>query len=240
MKDQSGIRINRYLAMSGLGARRAVERLVREGRVVVDGVVVDDLAFRVPPGAAVSVGGKEVSPRRCFRYVAYHKRRGILTTTRDPFRRRTVRDELPRQLRDLKPVGRLDGDTEGLLLLTDDGSFAQRVAHPSFGVVKKYVVEVSGRMTKKDVGTLERGVELSDGHMGKVKVDYVKGTPVGSTVSVSARYGRKRMIRQMFAALGHKVKVLLRVAVGPVTLGRLRSGEWRELTQEEVAALGED
>ena len=240
MKDQSGIRINRYLAMSGLGARRAVERLVREGRVVVDGVVVDDLAFRVPPGAAVSVGGKEVSPRRCFRYVAYHKRRGILTTTRDPFNRRTVRDELPRQLRDLKPVGRLDGDTEGLLLLTDDGSFAQRVAHPSFGVVKKYVVEVSGRMTKKDVGTLERGVELSDGHMGKVKVDSVKGTPVGSTVSVSARYGRKRMIRQMFAALGHKVKVLLRVAVGPVTLGRLRSGEWRELTQEEVAALGED
>lgn len=240
MKDQSGIRINRYLAMCGLGARRAVERLVREGRVVVDGTVVDDLAFRVPPGAAVSVGGKEVSPRRRFRYVAYHKRRGILTTTRDPFRRRTVRDELPRQLRDLKPVGRLDGDTEGLLLLTDDGSFAQRVAHPSFGVVKKYVVDVTGRITKKDVGTLERGVELSDGHMGKVKVDSVKGTPVGSTVSVSARYGRKRMIRQMFAALGHKVKVLLRVAVGPVTLGCLRPGEWRELTQEEVAALGDD
>lgn len=240
MRGQSGIRINRYLAMCGLGARRAVERLVMEGRVVVDGAVVDDLAFRVPSGAAVSVGGKEVSPRRRFRYVAYHKRRGILTTTRDPFRRRTVRDELPRQLRDLKPVGRLDGDTEGLLLLTDDGSFAQRVAHPSFGVVKRYVVEVSGRITKKDVGTLERGVELSDGHMGKVKVDSVKGTPVGSTVSVSARYGRKRMIRQMFAALGHKVKVLLRVAVGPVTLGRLRPGEWRELTQEEVAALSED
>ena len=238
MRDQRGIRINRYLAMCGLGARRAVERLVKEGRVAVDGAVVDDLAFRVPPGAAVSVGGKEVRPRRRFRYVAYNKKRGVLTTTRDPHRRRTVRDELSRQLRDLKPVGRLDGDTEGLLLLTDDGSFAHRVAHPSFGVVKKYVVVVEGRVTKKDVAALERGVELEEGHIGKVNVGSVKRSGAGSTVSVSAVYGRKRMIRQMFAVLGHKVKALRRVAVGPVKLSRLRPGEWRELTEEEVAALG--
>lgn len=240
MSDRRGIRINRYLAMCGLGARRAVERLVREGRVVVDGAVVDDLAFRVPAGAAVSVGGRAVTPRRRFRYVAYHKRRGVLTTTRDPHRRRTVRDELPGQLRDLKPVGRLDGDTEGLLLLTDDGSFAQRVAHPSFGVVKRYVVDAEGRVTKKDVAALERGVELSDGHIGKLRVDSVERAGAGSSVKVSAVYGRKRMIRQMFAALGHKVKVLRRVAVGPVTLGRLRPGEWRELSEEEVAALSGD
>jgi 23S rRNA pseudouridine2605 synthase len=239
MRGQRGIRINRYLAMCGLGARRAVERLVKEGRVAVDGALVDDLAFRVPPGATVSVGGRAVRPRRCFRYVAYHKRRGVLTTTRDPFRRTTVRDELPRELRDLKPVGRLDGDTEGLLLLTDDGSFAQRVAHPSFGVVKRYVVEVGSRVTKKEVAALERGVKLEDGHVGKVKVGSVKRSGAGSVVSVSAVYGRKRMIRQMFAALGYKVKALRRVAVGPVTLGGLRPGEWRDLTEEEVAALGD-
>jgi 23S rRNA pseudouridine2605 synthase len=237
MSDPRGIRINRYLAMCGLGARRAVERLVTEGRVTVNGAVVGDLAFRVPPRAAVSVDGKAVRPRQRFRYIAYYKRRGVLTTTRDPQRRRTVRDELPRQLRDLKPVGRLDGDTEGLLLLTDDGAFAQRVAHPSFGVAKKYVVEVEGRVTRQDVAALERGIELTDGHIGKVRVQSAERKGAGSTVKLSAYYGRKRMIRQMFAALGYKVKMLLRVGVGPVTLGRLRPGEWRDLTDEEVTAL---
>lgn len=236
MDGGRGIRVNRYLAMCGLGARRAVERLVTEGRVRVDGVVAD-LASRVAPGATVSVDGGVVKPRRRFRYVAYYKRRGILTTTRDPLRRRTVRDELPRELRDLKPVGRLDADTEGLLILTDDGSLAQRVAHPSFGVAKKYVVVVEGRVTKNDVGALERGIELRDGHVGRVSVDAVERRGPVSTVSVSTEFGRKRMIRQMFAALGYKITLLRRVAVGPVSLGRLRPGEWRDLTDEEVAIL---
>ncbi len=232
-----GIRINRYLAMCGLGARRAVERLVAEGRVEVDGAVVADLSLRVGPGAAVSVDGKAVTARRRFRYVAYYKKRGVLTTTRDPFRRATVRRGLPGHLRDLKPVGRLDADSEGLLLMTDDGSFAHRVAHPSFGVVKRYVVEVEGRVTREDVGALERGVQLLDGHVGKVKVESVDKAARGSTVSLSVNYGRKRMLRQMFGVLGHKVTVLRRVAVGPVGLGGLRPGEWRDLTPEEVEAL---
>lgn len=237
MESRRGIRINRYLAMCGLGARRAVERLVAEGRVKVDGDVVADLSFRVARGATVAVDGRAVTAPPVFRYVAYYKRRGVLTTTRDPFRRRTVRRELPRDLRDLKPVGRLDADSEGLLLMTDDGSFAHRVAHPSFGVVKKYVVEVEGRVARGDVEALERGIELLDGHVGKVKVDSVQISPRGSAVSVSVNYGRKRMIRQMFGALGHSVTRLRRVAVGPVALGRLRPGEWRELTPKEVAAL---
>jgi 23S rRNA pseudouridine2605 synthase len=237
MDGRRGIRINRYLAMCGLGARRAVERLVAEGRVEVDGDVVTDLSFRVAAGATVAVDGKVVTVPRRFRYVAYYKRRGVLTTCRDPFRRTTVRRELPRDLRDLKPVGRLDADSEGLLLMTDDGAFAHRVAHPSFGVIKKYVVEVEGRVAKGDALALERGIELLDGHIGKVRVDSVEISAGGSAVSLSVNYGRKRMIRQMFAALGHKVKALRRVAIGPVALGRLRPGGWRELTQEEVAAL---
>ncbi len=238
MERGRGIRINRYLAMCGLGARRAVERLVVEGRVEVDGEVVADLAFRVPPTATVRVDGKALTVPRRFRYVAYYKRPGVLTTADDPFGRRTVRDELPRQLRGLRAVGRLDADTEGLLLLTDDGSFAQRVAHPSFGVVKRYVVALKGRLSKYDVAALERGVELLDGRVGKVKVDSVGRRGPGSSVTLSVSYGRKRMLRQMFAALGKEIVLLRRVAVGPVTLGGLRPGRWRDLTREEVTALG--
>ncbi|NIT36379.1 MAG: pseudouridine synthase [candidate division Zixibacteria bacterium] len=238
MERGRGIRINRYLAMCGVGARRAVERLVVEGRVEVDGEVVDDLAFRVASSATVRVDGKLIEVPRRFRYVAYYKRPGVLTTAEDPFHRKTVRDELPRELRGLRAVGRLDADTEGLLLLTDDGSFAHRVAHPSFGVVKRYVVALKGRINKYEVAALERGIELLDGRVGKVKVDSVGRCGTGSSVTLSVGYGRKRMIRQMFAALGKEIVALRRVAVGPVTLGGLRPGRWRDLTREEVTALG--
>jgi len=237
---RAGVRINLYLARCGLGARRAVERLVLEGRVAVDGETVRGLASRVAAGARVTVDGRAVRPRPRFRYYAYYKRRGVLTTSRDPFRRRTVAGELPRRLRTLKPVGRLDLDTEGLLLLTDDGAFAQRVAHPSFGVPKRYEVEVRGEVTAEAVAALERGISLEDGHLGKVKVARVKTAPGSSRVTVVTCYGRKRMLRQMFAALGFEITSLRRVAVGTVTLEGLRPGQWRALTVEEVAALRRD
>jgi len=231
------VRINRYLAHSGLGARRAVEALVLEGKVEVDGVVVRDLAFRVAEGARVVVDGKPVRPRRKFRYFAYFKPRGVLTTRRDPEGRRTVHDVLPPALRDLKPVGRLDADTEGLLLLTDDGGFSQRVAHPSFQVVKKYLVEVDGAVGEAAVARLEGGVPLEDGHVGRVRVSGVAARPGFSRVTVTTTFGRKRMIRRMFGALDFKVKLLRRVAVGPVRLGELRPGQWRPLSAGEVATL---
>jgi 23S rRNA pseudouridine2605 synthase len=232
-----GIRINRYLAMCGLGARRAVERLVSGGHVAVNGETVTDLAFRVARGAVVSVDGRKVTARRRYRYVAFYKPRGVLTTSRDRFRRRTVLDVLPPLLRSLKPVGRLDADTEGLLLLTDDGAWAHRVAHPSFGVVKKYLVEVEGRVTAREREALEQGIELRDGHLGKVEVERIAVRKGASFVRVAAAYGRKRMIRQMFGALGHRIRTLRRVAVGPVRAGDLRPGEWRELSRREVEAL---
>ncbi|MGD8718916.1 MAG: pseudouridine synthase [Candidatus Zixiibacteriota bacterium] len=237
MEKRRGIRINRYLAMCGFGARRAVERLVAEGRVRVDGEVVTDLAFRVEAGAKVTVNGAVARARRKFRYVAYYKRRGVLTTARDPFRRRIIKHELPRHLRSLKPVGRLDADTEGLILLTDDGAFAHRVAHPSFGVLKRYVVEVRGCVTRKGVRELERGIKLRDGHIGRVNVETVEAEAESSVVTLNVEYGRKRMLRQMFAALRHRVTRLCRVNVGPVALGELAPGEWRDLTAEEVKIL---
>lgn len=235
--ERRGIRINRYLAMCGLGARRAVESLVSEGRVEVDGEVVLDLSFRVAPGAAVAVDGEPVEARRRFRYVAYYKSRGVLTTARDPFGRRTYGDELPPRLRDLKAVGRLDADTEGLLILTDDGEFAQKVAHPSFGVVKRYVVTVEGEFSDKDAAALGAGVKLDDGHVARMEVERVAAVGKYSAVALSVTYGRKRMIRRAFAALGYEIASLLRVSVGPVALGELAPGEWRDLAPEEVAAL---
>lgn len=235
--ERRGIRINRYLAMCGLGARRAVENLVSEGRVEVDGEVVRDLSFRVEPGAAVAVDGEPVEARRRFRYVAYYKSRGVLTTARDSFGRKTYGDELPPRLKGLKAVGRLDADTEGLLILTDDGALAQKVAHPSFGVAKRYVVTTKGEFSDKDAAALAAGVELDDGHVAKMDVEAVAIVGNGSAVTLSVTYGRKRMIRRAFAALGQEIKSLLRVSVGPVALGELRPGEWRYLTPEEVAAL---
>jgi 23S rRNA pseudouridine2605 synthase len=235
--ERRGIRINRYLAMCGLGARRAVESLVREGRVAVEGEVVRDLFFRVAPGAAVTVDGERVEARRRFRYVAYYKSRGVLTTARDPLGRKTYGDELPPSLRGLKAVGRLDADTEGLLILTDDGSLAQKIAHPSFGVVKRYVVKVKGGFSAKDAAALTAGVELDDGHVAKMDVEEVAKVDGGNAITLAVCYGRKRMIRRAFAALGYEITSLLRVAVGPVALGELAPGQWRDLSSGEVAAL---
>jgi len=232
-----GVRINRYLALCGLGARREAEELVRAGRVAVNGSPLADLAYRVREGDRVQVDGKAVKPRKQFRYILYYKQPGVLTTTRDPHQRRILINELPKQLRDLKPVGRLDADTEGLIILTDDGGFAQRVAHPSYNIPKRYYVEVAGRVTRGDAKELERGVSLLDGHIGRCHVNAVDTGLGESRVILTVSYGRKRMIRQMFASLGYKVKLLRRVAIGSVELGTLAPGEWRELTAEEVAAL---
>ena len=230
-------RINRYLALCGLGARREVEDLVRAGRVNINGVRLSDLTYRVQAGDRVTVDGKIAKPRKQLRYILYYKRPGVLTTTRDPYRRRILVNELPRQLRDLKPVGRLDADTEGLIILTDDGGFAQRVAHPSNNISKQYYVGVAGRVTHADVKELEKGVTLLDGHLGRCHVDGVNAAATESYVTLTVTYGRKRMIRQMFAALGYKVVLLRRIAIGPIGIGGLGPGEWRELTAEEVAGL---
>ncbi len=231
------VRINRYLALCGVAARRPGEELVRAGRVKVDGVVVRDLSFRVPAGARVTVDGRAVTPRRAYRYYVYYKPRGVITTTRDPAKRRTVIDALPAALRDLKPVGRLDAETEGLLLLTDDGAFAHIVAHPSFHIVKRYVVEVAGTVTAADVAAIEKGITLADGHIGRADVERIKVQGGRSFVTVSVCYGRKRMLRQLFAARRLKILSLTRVAVGPVKLGKLAPGEVRPLGRREIEGL---
>lgn len=230
----TGERINRYLARCGLGARRAVERLVLTGKVSVNGAVVKNLGRRINPDDVVTVNGRRVVPPRSFQYYAFFKPRGVITTASDAEKRRTVKGVLPPQLRRLKPVGRLDADTQGLLLLTDDGTFAQIVAHPSFGVRKIYVVDVENDVTPEDVRAFERGIKLPDGHMGRLEVMRVVKRRRGCRVTVSAVYGRKRMIREMFAARHLTLAVLTRVAIGPVRLGKMRPREFRPLTSREI------
>jgi 23S rRNA pseudouridine2605 synthase len=231
------VRLNRYLAMCGLGSRRACDAIIAEGRVTVNGEVLAELGVCINECDEVAVDGRTVNPAKNFRYYAFNKPRGILTTTKDPRKRKIVKDLLPPWLRDLKPVGRLDRDTEGLLLLTDDGSFAQKVAHPSGGVVKRYEVVVNGDVEDKDLKRLETGVALPDGYIGRGKVTAVRESDGVTTVVLEVEYGRKRMIRRMFGSLGYKIAVLRRTAVGPVELGGLGPGEFRELTVGEIEAI---
>jgi 23S rRNA pseudouridine2605 synthase len=231
------VRLNRYLARCGIGSRRACDGVIADGRVTVNGEVVTKLGACIDEGDEVVVDGKPVKPAKEYRYYAFHKPRGVLTTTKDPYRRKIVKHLLPPWLRDLKPVGRLDRDTEGLLLLTDDGSFAQKVAHPSGGVVKRYEVTVKGPVAGLDLKKLEAGVALPDGHVGRCTVVAADEKSDVTTVVLEVGYGRKRMIRRMFGSLGYKIAVLRRTAVGAVELGDLPVGECRELSAGEVSAL---
>ncbi len=232
-----GIRINRYLAMCGLGARRSCEELVRSGVVAVNGVIVDDLSLRIGDSDVVSVRGKKVRPKSSYRYLAYNKPVGTLTTMKDPRGRRTVRDTLPPWMKDLNPVGRLDRDTEGLLILTDDGSFAHKIAHPGGGINKRYFVQVDGEIKTAGLRKLEKGVKLKDGHIGRCKLISVNVVGDNTEVTLDVGYGRKRMIRQMFASIAHKIYILRRIEVGPIKLGDLASGEYRELNEAEIKAV---
>lgn len=214
-----------------------MEGLVRDGKVAVNGVIVRDLALRVFSADRVTVKGAAVTPRQRFRYFAYYKPRGVLTTTKDPGRRKTIRDGLPIGMKDLRPVGRLDADTEGLILLTDDGAFANRVAHPSHGVPKVYEVDVLGEVRRADVVAFAGGIALREGGVGRFRTLELTKTPGGARVKLVTGYGRKRMIRQMFAARGFKITRLKRVAVGAVEVGDLKPGEWRALAPQEVASF---
>jgi 23S rRNA pseudouridine2605 synthase len=211
--------------------------LVTKGAVSINGEVVEELWRRVGEGDEVTVDGKTVKPKTYYRYYALNKPVGVLTTTSDPRGRRTIYESLPPWMRSLKPVGRLDRDTEGLLLLTDDGAFAQKVAHPGGGINKRYYVLVTGEVTENGLRRLEEGIELKDEHIGKcelISVNYIDGK---TEVVLDVGYGRKRMIRQMFAAISHKIITLRRTDVGPVKLGGLASGEYRELTEDEIEAV---
>lgn len=230
------LRLQKVLARAGLGSRRACEDLIREGRVTVNGRVAT-LGDRVDPRAdRVEVDGGRVPLDPELRYLALHKPRGVVTTARDPQGRPDVSRYYPEGVR-VFPVGRLDRDTEGLLLLTNDGELANRLLHPRYGVEREYLAEVEGRPTERALTALRRGVELEDGPARATSARRVGGSGERGAVRVVMTEGRKREVRRLLAAVGLPVRRLVRVRVGPIRLGRLRPGEVRELEPAEVREL---
>ncbi len=224
------VRVNRYLASTGLGSRRAVEELVRAGRVTVNGEVAD-LATRVAEGDDVRVDGQAVEPEAVVA-VVLNKPRGVVTTAHDPQGRPTVTGLVETGAR-LFPVGRLDRDTTGVLLLTNDGGLADRLMHPRHGVPKSYRARVKGEPSDDALERLRAGIELDDGPTAPAEVR----SRGASVIDITIHEGRNRQVRRMCAAVGHPVIHLHRTAYAGITAGRLAPGEWRPLTPEEVEAL---
>ena len=230
----TGQRLQKVLSRAGFGSRRACEELIAAGRVTVNGRTAH-LGRRVEAEVdAVAVDGIPVSVRSGLVYYLLNKPRGVVTTARDPQGRRTVVELVPLEPR-VFPVGRLDADSEGLLLVTNDGELTHRLTHPSFGVEKQYLAEVEGTPSPAAVRRLREGVDLEDGRTAPAKVAAVSP----SALRITIHEGRNRQVRRMCAAVGHPVTRLVRTRIGPLAERSLRPGEWRPLTLAEVRALNE-
>ena len=229
-------RLQKVLARAGIGSRRASEALIRDGRVTVNGKVAT-LGDRVDPSKdVVEVDGGRVPLDPGLRYYVLHKPAGVVTTARDPQGRPTVADLYPEGPR-VFPVGRLDRETEGLLLLTNDGELANRLTHPRYGVEKEYLAEVEGDPNPEAIRRLMRGVELEDGMAKAASASRVAGSGGRAALRLVMTEGRKREVRRMLASVGLPVARLVRTRVGPIRLERLGPGETRELEPPEVAEL---
>ena len=235
-QNTHGERLQRTLARAGLGSRRAVEDLIRQGRVRVGGEVAS-LGRRVDPWTDhITVDDIPIPVHPDLRYLALNKPAGVTTTARDPHAERTVAMLIPPGPR-VFPVGRLDRPSEGLLLLTNDGDLAHRLQHPRFGVDREYLVEVKGIVPKRAVSQLLKGVDLADGPARALKARPTGRSRGRTSLAMVMREGRKREIRRMLGALGFPVLRLVRVRIGPVRLGSLPPGRTRTLTAQEVSEL---
>ncbi|WP_028709351.1 pseudouridine synthase [Propionicicella superfundia] len=239
MEQPTGVRLQKVLAEAGIASRRASEILIAEGRVEVNGKLVTEQGRRVDPMAdVIRVDGSRVPPPQRHLYLVLNKPRGVVSTMSDPEGRRAIGDLLGKHRHErLFHVGRLDADTEGLLLLTNDGEFGHRLAHPSYEVTKTYLAQVEGLLTAKTVRRLEKGVTLEDGPVRPDQVRVVEKSAHRTLVRVVLHEGRNRIVRRMFDAVGHPVARLSRIAIGPVRLGTLKEGATRPLTREELGAL---
>ena len=230
------IRLQKVMADRGVASRRAAEEMISEGRVRVDGELITTLGTRVAGDAHIELDGRLIPAPAAHRYVLLNKPVGIVSTAQDEHGRRTVVDHIGARER-LYPVGRLDTDSEGLLLMTNDGAWAQRVLHPRYGHEREYDVAVEGDLTDEALARLQRGIPLEEGIARAVRVAVSSRSRGRSRVSVVLRTGWKRQVRRMFSAVGLKVTRLVRVRMGPLQLGKLRPGEFRDLTKREIDAL---
>lgn len=233
-----GVRLQKALANAGVASRRVVEEMIVAGRIRVNGVVVTELGSRLHPEVdLVDVDGTAVQLDQSRRYVMLNKPTGVVSSMRDERGRPDLRrftEEWPERLYN---VGRLDAETSGLLVLTNDGELAHVLAHPSFGVTKVYVAKVDGRVVAQTIARLTRGVELEDGPIAADKARLLDASGDTSLVELTLHSGRNRIVRRMMAAVGHPVVELVRRQFGPLHLGTLPAGRARELTKVERGAL---
>ena len=236
--DPEGVRLQKLMAAGGVGSRRVCENLIEQGRVEVDGQVVTELGVRINPQTqVVHVDGVRVNLDEDRVYLAFNKPKGVVTTMHDELGRVSLEDYVGNREQRLFHVGRLDADTEGLLLLTNDGDLAHRLQHPAYGVLKTYVATIRGPV-QRDVGKrLREGVELEDGPVSVDSFRIVDHQPGKAMVEVVLHEGRKHVVRRMLEAVGHPVLELVRTEVGPIRLADLKSGRTRRLNKAEIGAL---
>ena len=233
-----GVRLQKVLAAAGVGSRRHCEELIGEGRVEVDGEIVRRFGARVDPeNQIIRVDGRRIAASENLVYVALNKPAGVLTTMSDTRGRPTIADLIGDRAERLFHVGRLDYDTEGLMLLMNDGELAHRLAHPRYGVLKTYLADIPGPLPRDLGRQLMSGIELDDGVASADKFRVVERAGSRALVEITLHEGRKHIVRRMLAAAGHPVSRLVRTQVGPVALGSLRSGATRRLSVKEVGDL---
>lgn len=231
-------RLQKFMAEAGVASRRACEELIRQGRVTVNGETASLGRSVEPKQDRVELDGKPIQKEQRRTVILLYKPRGVVSTSSDPEGRRTVQDyfrEIPERLYN---VGRLDLNSEGLLLMTNDGALANRLTHPRYGVEKTYYAVCDGKLTASEAARLTNGVELEDGVTAPARVDAVRTTQRGDTsFLITIHEGRNRQIRRMLEAVGHRTLRLKRERFGPLSLGTLAPGEWRKLSDEEIKKL---
>jgi 23S rRNA pseudouridine2605 synthase len=238
MSELEGIRLQKVLASAGLGSRRKCEEFISSGRVTVNDVLIDELGARVHPETdVIRVDGVRIAQAAGHVVVALNKPRGVVTSMSDEHNRECVGDLVAQYPERLFHVGRLDVDTEGLLLLTNDGELAQRLSHPTYGIEKTYFARVVGKVTKETMRAIKAGIVIEDRAVEVTSCLLVGTTNDNSVVELTIHEGRNRIIRRLFDEVGHPVVDLVRTQVGPVKLGALKSGHLREITNKELGKL---
>ena len=231
------MRINKYIAQAGIASRRKADELIANGNVKINGAVMKEPGYDVQDGDKVEVNGKLLSGPKKMEYVLINKPLGMVTTVDDDKDRLTVMECVKDIDARLFPVGRLDYNTSGALIMTNDGDLAYRITHPKHEVYKTYRARVAGVLSNEKVAKLRKGVDIGGIVTSRAKVNVIKGNAHSTIVEISIHEGKNRQVRKMFAAVGNPVQELERIAIGEIRLGHLKEGHYRKLTREEVEYL---